>query len=467
MPHLFGEYRCNAKILSSCPRKLRIALVPRGFSFAHMSSLFSAITMAEWQALAAGDPASAAREIARRLRAILSEEQQRAVFATLSSQAEMAATFARVAGTIAPLAGVPYVLKDLFFTAGQPMNAGSNFPPGILPIRPRDSKLPHSLRGLGTVLAAKTHLHEFAYGLTGENPHHGDCDHPLFPGRTSGGSSSGSAAAVAAGIVPLAIGTDTGGSIRVPAAFCGLYGLRLTPKDTYIEDAFPLAPSFDTAGWLTRNPADLQLVNRYLLGKPPVIERDPRGAWLDFAALGQTADAAVSTALNKAAEKFAAPADAATRDALALAFKDAADPYSVLQSTEAYGVHAEWLDTHRDLYGKDVWARIDRGRRWSPAQLDAAHVKWNAVRAAWQSYFSTHDFLVMPVTPFAALKKADCTLENRNRLLALTTPASLGGLAVLTIPVALPDGLSSGLQIIAPTPQSPAISWALKRSASC
>jgi aspartyl-tRNA(Asn)/glutamyl-tRNA(Gln) amidotransferase subunit A len=467
MLNLFGEYGTEAKILSACPIKRRIALAPANRTFAHMSSHFSAITMAEWQALAAGDPASAAREIARRLRAILPDDQQRAVFATLSSQAEMAATFARVAGTIAPLAGVPYVLKDLYFTAGQPMNAGSNFPPGLLPIRPRDSKLPHSLRGLGTVLAAKTHLHEFAYGLTGENPHHGDCEHPRFPGRTSGGSSSGSAAAVAAGIVPLAVGTDTGGSIRVPAAFCGLYGLRLTPKDTYIEDAFPLAPSFDTAGWFTRNPADLQLVNRYLLGKPPVIEKDPRGVWLDFSALGQPADPAVAQALKRAAANYAAPADAATRDALAHAFKDAADAYSVLQSTEAYGVHAAWLDTHRALYGKEVWARIDRGRRWSPAQLDAAHVKWNAVRAAWLDYFRTHDFLVMPATPFPALTKADCTLENRNRLLALTVPASLGGLAVLTIPVTLPDGMSSGLQIITPTPQNPSISWALKRSASC
>jgi aspartyl-tRNA(Asn)/glutamyl-tRNA(Gln) amidotransferase subunit A len=432
-----------------------------------MSSIFSAITMAEWQALAAGDPASAAREIARRLRSILPDQQQRAVFASLTPQAEMAATFARVAGTIAPLAGVPYVLKDLFFTAGQPMNAGSNFPPGILPIRPRDSKLPHSLRGLGTVVAAKTQLHEFAYGLTGENAHHGDCEHPRFPGRTSGGSSSGSAAAVAAGIVPLAVGTDTGGSIRVPAAFCGLYGLRLTPKDTYIEDAFPLAPSFDTAGWFTRNPADLQLVNRYLLGKPPAIDREPRGVYLGFDCLGQHADEAVVSALKKAAGNFAPAIDADTKSALATAFKDSTDAYAILQSTEAYGVHAEWLDSHRSLYSEAVWTRIDRGRRWSPAQLEAANKKWESIRSVWQNYFLTHDFLVMPATPFPALTKAECTLENRNRLLALTTPASLGGLAVLTIPVTLPDGLSSGLQIITPSPQSPAITWALKRSTSC
>ncbi len=432
-----------------------------------MSSLFSAISMAEWQALAASDHASAAREIARRLRSMLSAEQQRAVFAALTSQAEIAATFARVAGTIAPLAGVPYVLKDLFFTAGQPMNAGANFPPGLLPIRPRDSKLPHSLRGLGAVLAAKTHLHEFAYGLTGENAHHGDCEHPLHPGRTSGGSSSGSAAAVAAGIVPLGIGTDTGGSIRVPAAFCGLYGLRLTPKDTYIEDAFPLAPSFDTAGWFTRNSADLQLVNRYLLGKPPVIERDPRGAVLDFAALGQPADAAVATCFTQAASNYASAADVDTRSALTQAFHGATEAYSVLQSKEAFEVHAGWLDTHRALYSDVVWQRIDRGRRWSAAQLDAAQKKWDQVRDVWRAFFRSHDFLVMPATPFPALAKADCTQENRNRLLDLTTPASLGGLAVLTLPIRLPDGLSSGLQIITESPQSPAISWALKRSVSC
>jgi amidase/aspartyl-tRNA(Asn)/glutamyl-tRNA(Gln) amidotransferase subunit A len=167
--------------------------------------------------------------------------------------------------------------------------------------------------------------------------------------------------------------------------------------------------------------------------------------------------------LRAAAQKFAPPADTATRDALVGAFKDSAEAYTILQSTEAYGVHAEWLDVQRANYGEEVWKRIDRGRHWSPAQLTQANAKWNLVREAWQSYFKQHDFLVMPATPFAALTKAECTLANRNHLLALNAPASLGGLAVLTIPVALPSGLSSGLQIIAPTPQSPAISWALKR----
>ncbi len=445
---------------------VRIALACAAYSFGRMSSQFSAMTMAEWQALGTRDPAGAAKEIARRLRTGLPDGQSRAVFASLTPQADMLATFERVVGTIAPLAGVPYVLKDLFFTAGQPLNAGADFPTGVLPIRPRDSKLPHSLRGLGTILAAKTQLYEFAYGLTGENPHHGDCEHPRFPGRTSGGSSSGSAAAVAAGIVPLAVGSDTGGSIRVPAAFCGLYGIRLTPEDAYISDAFPLAPSFDTAGWFTRNAADLQLINRYLLGKPVPGERELRGCVLDFSSLAQPADEEVARAFNTAAARFAQTAPNDVSEFLLQRFSGSADAYAVLQSTEACAAHAEWLDRHRDRYSAEVWERLDRGRRWSPAQLNEANAVRERVRTAWSTYFENYDFLLMPATPFPALTKAECTVENRTRLLTLMTPASLGGVAVLSIPVALPGGLSTGLQFIVPSPQSPAIHWALKQCAA-
>jgi amidase/aspartyl-tRNA(Asn)/glutamyl-tRNA(Gln) amidotransferase subunit A len=198
-----------------------------------------------------------------------------------------------------------------------------------------------------------------------------------------------------------------------------------------------------------------------------VVEKDPRGVYLDFADLGQTAGEIVARALRTAAGTYSNTNDNAARQALAQALTGAAEAYSILQSTEAYGIHAQWLDTHRPHYGAEVWARLDRGRRWTPAQLEAARDRWEKIRAAWENYFAAYDFLVMPATPFPALTFADCTLENRNRLLALTAPASLGGLSVLTIPVTLPDGLSSGLQIVARTPQSAAISWALKRSASC
>jgi aspartyl-tRNA(Asn)/glutamyl-tRNA(Gln) amidotransferase subunit A len=428
-----------------------------------MSSLPQPWSIKEWQTLAAKSPADAARELDRRVRETFSANQHRAVFAKTFSEAELIAAFERVTNTIAPLAGVPYVLKDLFYTANDPLQAGGNLPPGVIPPRPRDSKLPHALRGFGAILAGKTQLHEFAYGLTGENPHYGDVAHPRFADRTSGGSSSGSAAAVAAGIVPFGAGTDTAGSIRVPAAFCGLYGFRTPAAHPLITDAFPLAPSFDTAGWFARTADDLLFVHRYLIGKVGQADRTPRGCFVDFDAFGVTADTEVATAYRKAAERFGFPADSTTAGQLAEAFRDAAKCYAVLQSIEAFNVHKAWLDTHRSHYGEAVWARIDRGRKWSDADQQSARIRHTIIKNTWANFFLTYDYLVMPIAPFPALKKSECTQENRDRLLAINTPVSLGGLPVIVVPIPLREGLSTGLQIVLNNPLSPVIPWLLKR----
>jgi len=418
------------------------------------------LTIADWRELSARDADGAARELARRLRTTLSPAQQRACFASAGAPDELAAAFREAREAAGELAGVPYTLKDLYHVAGQPAaRAGSGFPSNIFPAHEKTSALPRALKDAGAVLAARTHLHEFAYGLTGENQHHGDCEHPRFPGRTTGGSSSGAAASVAAGIVPFAIGTDTGGSIRVPAAFCGLFGMRLTPGDAWISDAFPLAPAFDTAGWLTRTAADMLAVNRCILGDAATENRGrakpPRGCFADFDTLAPVA---------AAAREFAPAADATAREQIAQAFLGAPEAYAILQSAQAFHVHARWLDIHRAHYSEEVWRRIDRGRHWTPEQLEAARAKQRALQYFWKSFFKTCDFLVMPATPFAALTKAECTQENRERMLALTVPASLGGLPVLTVPVALPSGLSAGLQIIVSDAKSPVIEWALERA---
>ncbi len=428
-----------------------------------MALTVQAWTMSEWQTLAAQNPGEAGREVARRLESTFSPEQQRAIFAQTMNEAQLIAAFERVANTIAPLAGVPYALKDIFFTANDPLGAGAKFPAGLIAARPRDSKLPHALRGFGAVLAGKTHLYEFAYGLTGENPHYGDCEHPHFPDRTTGGSSSGSAAAVAAGVVPLGIGTDTGGSIRVPAAFCGLYGFRTSAQHALIADAFPLAPDFDTAGWMTRNAQDLQTVNRYLLGRVTTSDRNPRGCYLDFSAFGITPTEDVGQAYTRAAQRIALPADRETGSQLQRAFAGNADAYAILQSTNAYAVHEKWLDEHHAAYGEEVWSRLDRGRRWSTEERQSAQAKLTVVRHTWSSYFLAYDYLVLPIAPFPALLKTDLTAENRQKLLTLNTPASLGGLPVLTIPIALPSGLSTAIQVVINDPLSPVVPWILKR----
>jgi len=411
------------------------------------------MTFSEWQALS---PAAAAREVRRRVETLLPPKQRRPVIAALPDEDALAAGFA-AAPPGSPLRGVPYLLKDLFDVAGLPTFAGSTFLPEVRPAAARDGAIVRALREAGAVFAGKTHLFEFAWGLTGENPHYGDCERPGFPGRTSGGSSSGSAAAVAAGIVPLAIGTDTGGSIRAPAAFCGLYGFRGVPRHPWIADAFPLASSFDTAGWFTQTASDLRAALT-ALGGLERSGRTPRGCVLELPGL----DPEVAEAFRIAAARLASPADTATREALLAGFSGAAAHYGVLASSESWKVHSAWADRWRDRYSSALRERLDRARAITPAAFAAAAQGAAALRSCWADYFQAYDFLVLPATPCAALAKAELTPANRIRMLDLTAPASLAGAPVLTMPVPLPSGLTAGLQIIANHSQSPVFDWALQ-----
>jgi len=405
----------------------------------------------DWKQLA---PEDAAREVRRRVEALLPSGQRRAAIASVSGEDTLAQAFA--AAPRGPLGGVPYFLKDLFDAAGLPTLAGATFVPEIRPMPGSDSAILGGLRNAGAVFSGKTHLFEFAWGLTGENPHHGDCERPGFPGRTSGGSSSGSAVLVAAGVVPLAIATDTGGSVRVPAAFCGIHGFRGVPHHPWIADAFPLAQSFDTAGWFTGNAADMRATLAALVGSRHA-DRAPRGCRLEPPGL----DPEVSEAFHAAAGRFAPEPDTATRDALLAAFAPAAGHYNILASREAWEVHAPWADRFRDRYGPIVRERLDFARRITPASAAASAIGAAEVRSCMSGFFRTFDFLILPAAPFAALSKQDCTPANRLRMLGLTAPASICGLPVLTLPVPLPSGLTTGLQLIAADPKSPVFDWAL------
>jgi amidase/aspartyl-tRNA(Asn)/glutamyl-tRNA(Gln) amidotransferase subunit A len=412
------------------------------------------MTVREWQQLT---PAAAAREVHSRVRTRLAPAQQRAAVSWLANERTLELAFAAAPRSADhPLGAVPMFAKDVFDVTGVATFAGSTFLPEVRPTPPQDSRLIQATRSVGMVCAGKTHLHEFAYGITGENPHYGDCEHPRFPGRTTGGSSSGSAAAVAADVVPVAFGTDTGGSIRVPAAFCGLYGFRLTPRDSWIRDAFPLAPSFDTAGWFTGCATDMRHTIKTLVGLRHH-GRPLQGCFLEMPGL----DPEVAAAFQIAASRFAAPVDQATGEDLLEGFSAAPAAYNTTVAVEAWEVHHEWAERFGPRYDPHVWERLNRIRSITPADRRAAEVDRARIRLLWAKFFLTYDFLVMPATPFPALTKEQCTPENRARILALTTPASIGGLPVLTLPVALDSGLSTGLQIIVNHPQSPVIQSSL------
>jgi amidase/aspartyl-tRNA(Asn)/glutamyl-tRNA(Gln) amidotransferase subunit A len=411
------------------------------------------VTFGEWQQLA---PEAAALEVRRRVEAYLPQSQRKAAIAVLFDEERLEAGFA-AAPRGAPLRGAPYLLKDLFDAEGLPTFAGSSFLPEVRPNSGHDSRIVGDLFSAGAVMAGKTHLFEFAWGLTGENAHYGDVEHPRFSGRTSGGSSSGSAAAVAADVVPFAIGTDTGGSVRLPAAFCGIFGYRSVPGDAWISDAVPLAPRFDTVGWFTRTASDMSRALEALVGLR-TSDRTPSGCYLEMPGL----DPEVAAACRAAAAQLTQQADASSHGELLDKFASAAEIYGVLAGVESWKIHKKWAEKHRNRYGPLVQDRLDRARDISRAQIAAVEPSYEALKLTWTKFFLTYDYLLMPASPFPALLKADCTLANRLRMLSLTAPASLGALPVLTIPVPLPSGMSTGLQVIMNRPQSPVVSWALE-----
>ncbi|HEY4249103.1 MAG TPA: amidase [Lacunisphaera sp.] len=411
-----------------------------------------------WQAMT---PARAAHEVHARVDA-LSVEFRKAALAWWRPENELAADFARGEARQA-LHGVPYLLKDLFDLTGVPMLAGSTFLDQVRPLPTRDSEIARRLRERGAGCAGKSQLVEFASGLTGENPHYGDCPHPQFPDRLSGGSSSGSAALVAAGVVPLSIGTDTGGSVRVPAAFCGLYGFRLTPRDALIADAFSLAPTMDTAGWFTANAADMLTTWTALVGAAPS-HATPRGCYLPMSTLLTLADPEITRACDEAAAGWGERADPRTESLLLESWEGSIDAYLTIGMSEANAVHRDWLGPYREHYDPLIWQRFHDAGSYPPERIASARAKQKEIWAAWRQFFLNYDYLILPAAPCPAPRKADCTVELRRSIIRLTAPASLGGLPVVSIPVPLPSGMTGGLQVIVPVANSPVIPWVLKNS---
>lgn len=349
------------------------------------------------------------------------------------------------------LEGVPVSVKDLFDLAGWGTTCGSGFYGRLRPRAGQDAGYVARWRRAGVVFTGKTHLNEFAWGITGENPWFGDCTIPGRPGRLTGGSSSGAAASVVAGAAVAALGTDTGGSLRVPAALCGLVSVRQSHGFGETEGAFPLAHSFDTLGWLQRHIVDVRPLAHALHPELPPAPAPARprigvleGGWL--AGLEEPVAAARVAIASALAE---AGADVPRLDARG--WEQAPDLFVPIQAREAAWHHAELLPAHRHEYDPALQVRFALGESVSTDQYQNLQAeRGRFVADLVTPLFDQADFLLAPACAVTELRAGEDQSGTRPRLLRLTAPVSLAGLPVLTIPWFLPGGDHTGFQLIAP-----------------
>jgi aspartyl-tRNA(Asn)/glutamyl-tRNA(Gln) amidotransferase subunit A len=353
-----------------------------------------------------------------------------------------------------PLAGMPICVKDIIDVAGMPTTAG-----GAEWVRhaDEDATVVARLRAAGAVVVGKGNTNEFACGIDGRNPHKGDCHNPWDPRRLSGGSSSGPAVAVATGMAAGAVGSDTSGSIRVPAALCGVVGIRPTRGLVPAEGMVPLAWSLDAVGPLAPDVATAAVLFDVLAGRPaaPAPRPDVAGLRLGLAtSLTGLAEEPVAEAILAGAEglreRGAAVVDRAIPD-----LARATAVHRIVQACEVAAVHAPWFERQRDRYAPDVRARIEAGYGLSAATYLRAQRHRRLFTHAFAAAMRGLDAILAPASPVLAppVEAEEVVVRGEPRpvrpaLLSCVSPLSQLDCPMVVVPAGVREGLPVGLQLI-------------------
>ena len=343
-----------------------------------------------------------------------------------------------------PLDGVAFAAKDLFDVAGVVTTGGN--PDWGRTHGPAAGTAPvvAALCAAGARMVGKTRTVELAFGITGENPWHGTPLNPRVPARFPGGSSCGSVAAVAGGLVPLALGSDTGGSVRIPASYCGLYGIRPTQGAISLAATIPLAPSLDTPGWFTREAELLQRVGEVLL---PGDAGRLAGPLLAVREVWEGAEPAVAAALRPALELLAPLFGAVLEVSLVPEGIPALyRAYRAVQAAEAWASHGNWITEMKPALGEAVARRFEGARQTPAAESAAGRALRQRIQARLRPLLAGGAVLVYPTSPAPApeLTAPAAALEAvREATVGATAIAGLAGLPEVTLPAAtvrVPDG---------------------------
>ncbi len=370
--------------------------------------------------------------------------------------------------SLGPLAGVPFAVKNLFDAAGATTRAGSIISAKNEPAKD-DAALVRYLEDAGAILVGCLNMGEYAYDFTGENAHYGPSRNPHDLSRMTGGSSGGSGACVAAGMVPLSLGSDTNGSIRVPSSFCGLFGLKPTYGRLSRAGTFPFVASLDHLGPMTRSVADLALAYDCMQRRDP---DDPAQTPRDSeTTAGETERGVTNLRIARAGGFFEEAADEAGRKAVDLVAAslgssmraDYPEPLRaraaafLITMAEGAELHLDKMRTRAADYDPDVRERLMAGALLPAAWVQKAQKfrRWHA--AATQQMFQDVDILIAPSTPCQAptlgqktFTLAEAEVLVRANLGVFTQPFSFIGLPIVSVPVWLDgENLPIGVQLIA------------------
>jgi amidase len=355
-----------------------------------------------------------------------------------------------------PLSGTRFAVKDLFDVAGTRTGAGNPDWLAAAPVAGTHCPAVAALLSAGADLWGKTVTDELAFSLSGSNAHYGTPANPRAPGRLPGGSSSGSASAVAGGVVEFALGTDTGGSVRAPAAYCGIFGLRPTHGRLSTKGVVALAPSFDTVGILAANGRYLASAWQALVPAGPREggRSGPSRRLVLATDLFEYADAPAAGALAEAASTLGKALGLSLQHRPLGAPGDLLgwlEAYRALQLAEAWQVHGRFITERRPRLGPGVASRFAAAAATNPEDAERAAPVRAAARAALSRLLGDDGVLVQPAAPGPAPLPDTAPEEKatlRERILTLTSPAGLAGAPVVVLPVAQAGGLPLGLALV-------------------
>ncbi len=349
-----------------------------------------------------------------------------------------------------PLEGLCFAAKDLYDIAGHVTGCGN--PDWLNSHAPAESTafVVQKLIDAGATMMGKTHTDELAYSLFGENFHYGTPVNPRAPDRVPGGSSSGSAAAVAGNLVDFAIGSDTGGSVRVPAAFCGILGIRTSHGRIPFEGCMPLAPIFDAVGWFSNDEEVFERVGQVLLDETPGLKK-PSGFLIAkdlFPLLEPSAQAAILAPLRNLERSLGTPKPVS----LAVNLDDWRKAFLTIGGSEIWRTHGDWITKTRPRFGPLIQERFAMTSQVTAAQVAQKELVRAQAAAEMAEILEGEKVLILPTVPGSAprLNSPHKNVESfRQRILSLTCIAVLGRLPQVNLPLAQADGAPLGISVIA------------------